>query len=299
MPCPMNNHFPEWIVTQVKKNKNELRKKNSFEVYNQINKSNLHTVCQEALCPNKGECFSQGEATFLILGDACTRNCSFCAVSKKKPLAPDPDEPGRIAELVCKWNLKYVVFTSPTRDDLPDGGAGHFAQTIIEIKKSNPETKLEPLVPDFQGNVKSLETVLSATPDVLGHNIETVCSNYQKVRNGANYMRSLNLIKNSKRLSPDILTKSGLMLGLGETDEEIKNTLIDLLENNCDLLTMGQYLAPSKKHLPAEKYYTPEEFEEWGEKAKNMGFKAVLSGPLVRSSYKADYLYNEGICKIS
>jgi lipoic acid synthetase len=289
----MNNHFPEWIVTQVKKNKNELRNKISIKTFNNINDFNLHTICNEALCPNKVECFSQGEATFLILGDACTRNCGFCAVSKKKPLVPDVDEPKRIAEVTKKWNLNYVMFTSPTRDDLCDGGAYHFAQTIREIKKSNPETKVEPLVPDFQGNVRSLETVLNANPEVLGHNIETVRSNYEKVRNGSNYSRSLNLIKNSKGIRPDILTKSGLMLGLGETEKEIENTLMDLLESNCDLLTMGQYLAPSKKHLPVEKYYTPEEFEDWEEKAKNMGFKAVLSGPLVRSSYMASYLYNE------
>ncbi|MBI4656409.1 MAG: lipoyl synthase [Elusimicrobia bacterium] len=285
--------FPAWILEEVKDLKRNLRDAASSGVRVELAENRLHTVCQEALCPNKGECFSHGEATFLILGDACTRNCGFCAVSKKKPIPPDPDEPKKIAELARKWNLKYAVFTSPTRDDLSDGGAEHFAQTITKLKNIIPEIKTEPLVPDFKGSFKALETVLNANPDVFGHNIETVPSNYEKARKEADYRRSLNLIKNSKKLRSDIFTKSGLILGLGETDKEIENTLNDLREHEVDLLTMGQYLAPSKKHLPVEKYYTPEEFKEWGEKAKKMGFKAVLSGPLVRSSYKAGYLYEQ------
>ena len=283
--------YPKWILEEVKKNKAGLRAGRSAGAIGDLASARLHTVCNEALCPNKGKCFSWGEATFLILGDACTRACRFCAVSKRTPLPPDPDEPLRVGELSKKWNLKYVVFTSPTRDDLPDGGAAHFAATAREIKKAGPSVRVEPLIPDLQGRHDALSLILAANPDVLGHNLETVPNLYGKVRLGADYKRSLELIKASKRLRPDILTKSGLMLGLGETEKEVENALSDLLEHKWDLLTLGQYLAPSKSHLPVERYVPPEEFTAWEKTAEKMGFKAALCGPLVRSSYRAGELY--------
>ena len=283
--------YPEWILDEVKKNKAGLRAGRSAGTIGDLASARLHTVCDEALCPNKGKCFAGGEATFLILGDVCTRACRFCAVSKRSPLPPDPDEPRRVGELSKKWGLKHVVFTSPTRDDMPDGGAAHFAATAREIKKAGPSVRTESLIPDLQGDLDALSIILDANPDVLGHNIETVPALYGKVRLGADYERSLGLIKNSKRLRPDILTKSGLMLGLGESENEVESALHDLLEHKCDLLTLGQYLAPSRSHLPVERYVTPEEFSAWGKTAEKMGFKAALCGPLVRSSYRAGELY--------
>ncbi|HAF94725.1 MAG: lipoyl synthase [Elusimicrobia bacterium GWC2_51_8] len=290
--------YPDWIVKEVRKNKTDLRGGASLKTADELAGHRLRTVCEEALCPNKGRCFSEGEATFLILGDICTRACSFCAVTKKTPLPPDPGEPVRAAELLKKWGLKYVVFTSPTRDDLPDGGASHFAKTVSEIKKLNPGLKTEPLIPDFNGLRSALETVLHSGPSVLGHNIETTAGLHEKVRAGADYKRSLELLARSKKIRPDIFTKSGIMLGLGETDAQIESTLEDLLAHGCDLLTIGQYLAPSKNHFPVKKYYTPEEFSDWGQKARKMGFKAALSGPLVRSSYQALSLYRAARLKV-
>lgn len=288
--------FPQWILDEVRKNKKNQRHFNSLNTIKDIARFNLRTVCDEALCPNKGKCFSVGEATFLILGDTCTRKCKFCAIKKNgKSLPIDIAEPKNIAFLSKKWNLKYAVFTAPTRDDLIDGGAQQFAQTITEIKKISQKIKTEPLIPDFGGNIKSLETVLNANPDVLAHNIETVPSLYKEIRIGSNYKRSLQIIKNSKKINPNILTKSGLMLGLGETEKELEKTFADLLRHNCELLTLGQYISPSKKHYPVKKYLHPEEFVKLKEKAEEMGFKAVLSGPLVRSSYRANYLYEKGI----
>ena len=284
--------FPKWIVDEVRLNKAGLRKAESLKTAGELAGHRLHTVCDEARCPNKGKCFFEGEATFLILGDICTRACSFCAVAKTEPLPPDPDEPLRAAKLAKKWGLKYAVFTSPTRDDLPDGGASHFARTVTELKRLNPGIKTEPLIPDFKGDPEALETVLRSGPEVLGHNLETVQALYGSVRSQARYKRSLELLSLSKKIRPDIFTKSGLMLGLGETDAQIETALEDLLAHNCDLLTIGQYLAPSKGHFPVKKYYTPEEFANWGEKAEKMGFKAALSGPLVRSSYQAGRLYH-------
>lgn len=287
--------MPQWILAEARENKKALRAAPSAGTIEDLSGYNLHTVCDEARCPNKGKCFSRGEATFLILGDSCTRSCRFCAVSKKAPSPPDPDEPARVGALSKKWELKYVVFTSPTRDDLPDGGAGHFAGTAAGIKKAGGDIKTEPLIPDLRGDPEALRTVLDSNPDVLAHNIETVPSLYSRVRSGADYQRSLTLIKNSKDLRQDILTKSGLMLGLGETEKEIESVLNDLLEHSCDLITLGQYLAPSNNHLPVERYLTPEEFAYWGEKAERMGFKAALSGPLVRSSYQAGELYRKAL----
>ncbi|HAH32973.1 MAG TPA: lipoyl synthase [Elusimicrobia bacterium] len=285
-------HFPKWIVDEVRLNKSGLRGDAALKTSGELARYRLHTVCDSALCPNKGKCFSEGEATFLILGDICTRACSFCAVTKKTPAPPDPGEPLRAAELSKKWALKYAVFTSPTRDDLPDGGAGHFAQTVTELKRLNPGLKTEPLIPDFSGSRTALETVLCAGPSVLAHNIETTAGLYAKVRSGADYKRSLGLLAHSKKFRPDILTKSGLMLGLGETDDQIETTLEDLLASGCDLLTIGQYLAPSKNHFQVKKYYTPEDFAGWCKKAREMGFKAVLAAPLARSSYQASRLYH-------
>lgn len=284
--------IPGWIVDEVRRNKAGLRGTAAAGTAAELSARALHTVCDEARCPNKGKCFSEGEATFMILGDICTRHCGFCAVKKNEtPLPPDAGEPRRAAELCAEWKLKYVVFTSPTRDDLPDGGAAHFAGTNRLIKELSPGIRTEPLIPDLNGDIKALETVLDSGPDVLGHNLEMVAGLYSVARIGADYRRSLEVISNSKKLRPDILTKSGIILGLGETPEELEKAMGDLVEHHCDLLTLGQYLAPSNTHRPVQKYYTEEEFALWGEKARKAGFKAVLSGPLVRSSYRASRLY--------
>lgn len=285
--------FPDWIVREVRRNKADLRGSAAAGTAAELAERALHTVCDEARCPNKGKCFSEGEATFLVLGDICTRRCGFCAVKKDNPLPPDAGEPRRVAALCAKWRLKYVVFTSPTRDDLPDGGAAHFAETNRLIKQLSPGVRTEPLIPDFRGDVKALAAVLASEPDVLGHNLEMVSGLYAGARAGADYARSLGVMANSKKLRPDILTKSGIMLGLGEKPEELERALGDLVSHGCDLLTLGQYLAPSKEHRPVAKYYTEEEFARWGERARAAGFKAVLSGPLVRSSYRAKALYEE------
>ena len=251
----------------------------------------LYTVCQEAHCPNLGECFSRGTATFLILGDHCTRNCRFCAVSHGPTVSPDPEESRKVAEAVLRMRLDYVVVTSVTRDDLSDGGAGHFAQTIREIRRLVPKAQIEVLIPDFQGSEEALETVVKARPDVLNHNLETVPRLYQKVRPGADYGRSLNIIKHVQTLDPSMPTKSGLMLGLGEYPEEVRRVLGDLLRVHCSILTLGQYLQPSAEHLPVERFIPPEEFDQWRQAALKMGFSEVASGPFVRSSYHAKELY--------
>ena len=258
-----------------------------------LKKSRLHTVCQEAKCPNIWECFSQGTSTFLILGPCCTRNCRFCAVAHGPPVSPDPGEPARVADAAQSMGLSYVVITSVTRDDLPDGGAGHFAEAIKEIRKIMPNTFVEVLIPDFQGSRDALQAVIKAHPNVLNHNLETVPRLYVSVRPGAIYHRSLDLLKRAKQIDPTIPTKSGLMLGLGEASEEIKKTLQDLLDSGCSLLTLGQYLQPTREHLSVERYISPEEFDYWKETALEMGFSAVASGPFVRSSYHAKELYQE------
>lgn len=255
----------------------------------------LHTVCQEAKCPNQFECFSRQTATFLILGDRCTRNCRFCAVAHQPTAPPDSAEPVRVAETVEKMGLKYVVVTSVTRDDVPDGGAGHFARTIGEIRKRMPATLIEVLIPDFQGSTEALFKVIDARPDVLNHNIETVPRLYPVVRPGAGYSRSLELLKKAHDRDPAIPTKSGLMLGLGETASEIRLVLQDLLNIGCRILTLGQYLQPSKNHLPVERFVPPEEFDDWKKTAHEMGFAEVASGPFVRSSYHARELFEDSI----
>jgi len=257
-----------------------------------MKRGRLHTVCQEAKCPNIWECFSNRTATFLILGDRCTRNCRFCAVAHNPVEPPDPAEPIRVAQSVEKLGLAYVVVTSVTRDDLPDGGAGHFAKTIREIHRRIPEAVIEVLIPDFKGDAEALRTVLEARPQVLNHNIETVPRLYAAVRPGAVYARSLELLGRVRAIDASIPTKSGLMLGLGETTAEIRQTLQDLLDAECRMLTMGQYLQPSKDHLPVARFVPPAEFDQWQKTAFQMGFSEVASGPFVRSSYHAKELFN-------
>ena len=258
-----------------------------------IKNNSLSTVCQEAQCPNQFECFSKGTATFMILGDRCTRNCGFCAVSHKPLTLPDAGEPNRVAEAVVSLKLKFAVITSVTRDDLADGGASHFAETIREIHRQAPGAHIEILIPDLQGNWEALADILAAEPEVLNHNLETVPRLYPKVRPEAIYERSLLLLRKSKEISTEIPTKSGLMVGLGETVDEMRSTMADLLEHGCDILTIGQYLQPSKNHLPVERFVTPEEFEQLRENALALGFKGVASSPTVRSSFEAGTLYQE------
>ncbi len=258
-----------------------------------LRESHLHTVCEEALCPNLGECFSSGTATFMILGDHCTRNCRFCAVQHGTPEPPDKAEPEKVAEAVKEMRLRYAVITSVTRDDLSDGGAGHFADVIHAIKRRNPGTKLEVLIPDFQGAAEDLKTVVTAAPHVLNHNLETVPRLYPQVRPQADYHQSLKLIQRAGQMNPGLATKSGLMLGLGERNEEVKEVLYDLLTAGCRLLTLGQYLAPSKDHHPVIAYITPESFLNWEQTALEMGFRGVASGPFVRSSYHAGEMFEK------
>ncbi len=252
----------------------------------------LHTVCQSAKCPNLWECFARRTATFMILGDRCTRMCRFCAVTKGEPLPPEPDEPARVAEAAKKLGLKHVVITSVTRDDLADGGAGQFAGTVLAVREATGAT-VEVLTPDYAGNESAIRAVASARPEVYNHNLETVPSLYPTVRPGADYARSLALLMLVKRVEPGILTKSGLMLGLGESADEVMQTLVDLRGAGCDLLTMGQYLAPSQAHLPVARFVPPEEFDEIGRKAREMGFIGVASAPFVRSSHEAGTLFAE------
>lgn len=261
-----------------------------------VSKKQLHTVCQEAKCPNIWECFSSHTATFLILGNRCTRNCRFCAVEHQPAAPPDPLEPARVAQTAQKMGLKYAVITSVTRDDLPDGGAGHFAATIKEIRKCMTDTLIEVLIPDFQGSAQALQKVLEARPDVLNHNIETVPRLYPSVRPGALYPQSLELLKNVKAYDAAIPTKSGLMLGLGEAATEVRQTLQDLRQVGCRFLTLGQYLQPTKKHLPVDRFVPPEEFDKWKKTAQDMGFTEVASGPFVRSSYHAKELFQSTEC---
>lgn len=247
----------------------------------------LHTVCEEARCPNLGECFSKGTSTFLILGRICTRNCGFCAVEHGIPFSPDETEPQKVAQAVHKMDFRYVVITSVTRDDLPDGGASLFAKTIQAIRVLDSKINIEVLIPDFQGDSTSLKIVLREGPDVLNHNVETIARLYPEVRPQADYKRSLHLLKKSKDLYSGNFTKSGFMVGLGETHQEVLGLLRDLREVGCDLLTIGQYLQPRSDRLPVIRFVPPEEFEEYKRIGEEMGFKAVSSGPFVRSSFHA------------
>ncbi len=259
------------------------------EVKNKLRKHKLHTVCEEAACPNIGECFGGGTATFMIMGDICTRRCPFCDVGHGRPNPLNENEPKEMAEAIADMELKYVVITSVDRDDLRDGGAQHFANCITEARALSPNLEVEILVPDFRGRMDvALEIIANTPPDVFNHNLETVPSLYKKVRPGADYLWSLDLLKKYKERKPDVLTKSGLMLGVGETKEEVIQVMQDMRDHDIDMLTIGQYLQPSKEHLAVERFVHPDEFEEYTQLAKKMGFKRAACGPLVRSSYHAD-----------
>ncbi len=278
---------PEWLKVRFPGGPNYLELKRIMRAHG------LHTVCESARCPNIGECWEQGTATFMILGNLCTRSCGFCAVPSGKPLAPpDTDEPRRVAEAVVKMGIEYAVVTSVNRDDQPDGGAGIFAETIRAIRCVKPGCKVEVLIPDFRGDWQALETVVRARPDVLNHNTETVPRLYRQVRRGARYDRSLELIRRVKEIDPAMISKSGLMVGLGEEKEEVFATMRDLVAQRCDILTIGQYLQPDREHLPIARYYHPEEFAEFKRQGERMGFRHVEAGPLVRSSYHAQQQHN-------
>jgi lipoic acid synthetase len=276
-----NKSKPPWLKKRIPPFEDLVKVKSILDA------TELHTVCEEARCPNLGECFSKGTATILILGRICTRNCGFCAVEHGASTPPDEGEPEKVSQAVRKMGLRYVVVTSVTRDDLPDGGASHFARTIQAIRALDRKIKIEVLIPDFKGDLSSLVSVLNGSPDVLNHNIETVPRLYQEVRPQADYRRSLNLLKKAKERNTYTLTKSGFMLGLGETEEEILSLLRDLKRVGCDFLTIGQYLQPRPDRLPVVRYIPPEEFEGYQKIGEEMGFKSVASGPFVRSSFHA------------
>ena len=282
----------EMLVTLHKKRPDWLRTKfpggpNYHELKVLKNRLRLHTVCESARCPNIGECWEQRTATFMILGDVCTRRCGFCAVPKGAPLPVDDQEPERVAQAVDHLGLQYAVVTSVNRDDRKDGGAEFFARTILAIRRIRPECKVEVLIPDFQGSRPALETVLAARPDVLSHNMETVPRLYRQVRPGARYEQSLNLLRTVGEVDPTIIAKSGMMLGLGEEPHEVLAAMRDLCDHDCRILTLGQYLRPTVNHLPIIRYYPPEEFAELKREGERMGFRHVEAGPLVRSSYHA------------
>ncbi len=283
--------IPDWLKEKVGRNKAALRSAEALQADASLARRALHTVCHAAQCPNRGECFSCGDATFMMLGDRCTRGCRFCAVSHDKPLPPDAGEPGRIAQVIEEWGIRYAVLTMPTRDDLPDGGAAHIARVITAIHTRTPAVHIEPLISDLQGDPNALHGVLAARPDVLAHNIETVESLYPQVRLGAQYARTLHVLEHSKVYAPSVLTKSGFMVGLGETESQIRQVFQDLRSAGVDLVTVGQYLAPSARHYPVARYPEPAEYEQWQAYALSLGFKGVACGPLVRSSYRAGELY--------
>lgn len=281
----MYKQKPDWLRIRVQGDSRYA------EVEDILRRLSLNTVCEEANCPNRMECFNRKTATFMILGRMCTRNCKFCNVEKNKPQPVDPDEPIHVAKAVTQLNLRHVVITSVTRDDLSDGGAGHFAEVIEEIKKLDDKVIVEVLIPDFKGDCNALTKVVEASPEIINHNVETVPRLYPSVRPMAVYKRSLELLKNVKNMNAKIYTKSGIMLGLGEQKEEVLSLFKDLRDVGCDFLTVGQYLAPSKKHHPVIEYIHPDIFEEYRKKALEMGFAYVASGPLVRSSYQADKVF--------
>jgi len=275
---------PEWIRVRYRQTP-ELE-----HLLELVQREKLHTVCQSAACPNLGECWSHGTATFMIAGNRCTRACGFCDVATGRPGPLDAGEPERVAHAIAELGLRFAVVTSVARDDLDDGGAEHFARTIAAIRARAPGCKVEVLIPDLKGSLDALRTVLDAGPDVLNHNLETVERLQRPVRKAGRYDRSLELLANAARLRPDIPTKTGLMLGLGERDDEVRTALADIRAHGCRLLTLGQYLAPSPAHLPVARWVTPKEFDAWAEVARALGFDEVFSGPLVRSSYRAEKL---------
>ncbi len=281
-PSPDVHPRPDWLKVRF------FGGSNYQELKRLMRTLGLHTVCESARCPNMGECWEHRTATFMILGNICTRACGFCAVPSGKPLGPpEEDEPERVAEAVEKMGLRYAVVTSVNRDDQPDGGASIFARTIQEIRRRVPDCRVEVLIPDFRGEWSALETVLAAKPDVLNHNTETVPRLYREVRKGAVYERSLELLRRSKQYAPDVPTKTGMMLGLGESREEVIAAMGDLVAQGTDILTLGQYLQPTREHLPIVRFVHPDEFAEYKQLGEEMGFPHVESGPLVRSSYHA------------
>ena len=274
---------PDWIRVRVSQSE-------TFRAVKQVlREQGLHTVCEEASCPNIGECFGKGTATFMVLGDLCTRRCPFCDVAHGRPASPDPQEPLNLAHTVARLALAYVVITSVDRDDLRDGGAGHFADCIRAVRRQSPRTRIEILTPDFRGRLDvALAQLAAAVPDVMNHNLETVPRLYAKARPGADYAHSLGLLEAFKRQHPDVITKSGLMLGLGETDDEVIEVMRDLREHDVDMLTIGQYLQPRPGNLPVLRYVAPAQFDALAQQARQMGFTHAACGPLVRSSYHAD-----------
>lgn len=288
---PQVTRLPPWFRQEIPDIKNIESMKSMFRG------SGLHTVCESARCPNLGQCWSKGTATFMILGDICTRACRFCAVPAGRPLDVDPHEPVNIAQTIRKMNLNYVVITSVARDDLKDEGAAHFAQTIVEVRKLNPKVKIEVLIPDFSSRSELLTAITQAAPEVISHNLETVKRLSPSVRPQAIYERSLQVLREIKKLAPSILVKSSFMVGLGETLEEIIVLMKDLLAHDCEILTIGQYLAPTqmKRHVRVQRFVTPEEFERFRQIGMDLGFKHVMSGPLVRSSYIAEEGYQDAM----
>lgn len=293
-PSNQNNHRtakPQWL-------KRRLPSGPEYEkIRRMLADKGLATVCREALCPNRFECFADGTATFMILGDRCSRDCGFCAVAHGPKGPPDPTEPDRMAEAVSLLELNYAVVTSVTRDDLADGGAGLFAETIRAIRRRRPKALVEVLIPDLQGDWQALAAIVGAGPQVLNHNLETIPRLYPTVRPRADYRRSLELLQRARSLDPKMVTKSGLMLGLGESPEELREVRADLHRAGCDILTLGQYLQPSPAHLPVERFVPPEEFAEQEQQALSAGFAAVAAGPFVRSSYRAEKLYRLAVAR--
>lgn len=278
---PLPERKPSWLKVKAPGGENYIRLKHMMK------ELNLHSVCEEAHCPNIGECWQHGTATFMILGSVCTRNCAYCAVAHGKPPEYDLEEPNRVGEAIARMSLRHAVITSVDRDDLPDFGAYIFAETIRQIHQRLPECSVEVLVPDFQGNYDSIKTVLDARPEIYNHNTETVPRLFKKARPGGRYERVLDIFRVAKRIAPDIPTKTGIILGLGETNEEVIEVMKDLRTVNVDILTLGQYLRPSDSHIELDRYVTPQEFRELYEVGMSLGFKHVESGPLVRSSYHA------------
>ena len=278
---PLPERKPQWLKVKAPGSDNYMRLKHMMR------ELNLHTVCEEAHCPNIGECWEHGTATFMILGDVCTRNCAYCAVSHGRPPAYDIEEPSRVARAIAELNLRHAVITSVDRDDLPDFGSYIFAETIRQIHLRLPSCSIEVLVPDFQGNEDAIRAVLDARPDIYNHNTETVPRLYKKARPGGRYERLLEIFRVAKRIAPDIPTKTGIILGLGETNEEVVEVMKDLRAVDVDILTLGQYLRPSNSHIALDRYVTPEEFRELYTVGMSLGFRHVESGPLVRSSYHA------------
>jgi lipoic acid synthetase len=280
-PRPTDSPKPPWIKVRAPGGPNYIRLKGLMRQWN------LHSVCEEAHCPNVGECWEDLTATFMILGDICTRNCGYCAVTHGRPVWEDREEPERVGRAIAQLGLEYVVITSVNRDDLADGGAGHFAATVRAVRRHAPACRVELLIPDFQGDAGALETVIDARPDILNHNTETVPRLYKLARHGGRYERTLELFRRARLATPGLVTKSGIILGLGEEQDELLATMRDLRAVDVNILTLGQYLRPSPRHLPIARYYRPEEFAELADAGRAMGFAHVEAGPLVRSSYHA------------